>query len=67
MALHKDNWTKRKFSYSRHAAMRNGCSDLGLLHWHDHHYYMNHGKTAPGKACQYSANDKFMELSPRQL
>jgi len=62
MALHKDNWTNRKFSYSRHAAMRNGCSDLGLLHWHDHQYYMSHGKTAPGKACQYSANDKFMEL-----
>lgn len=62
MALHKDNWTNRKFSYSRHAAMRNGCSDLGLLHWHDHQYYMSHGKTAPGKACQYSANDKFIEL-----
>ena len=61
-ALHKDNWTNRKFSYSRHAAMRNGCSDLELLHWHDHQYYMKHGKTAPGKACQYSANDKFMEL-----
>jgi len=61
-ALHKDKWTNRKFSYSRHAAMRNGCSDLGLLHWHDHQYYMSHGKTARGKACQYSANDKFMEL-----
>ena len=61
-ALHKDNWTDRQFSYSRHAAMRNGCSDLGLIQWHDHNYYRGHGKTAPGKACQYSANDKFMEL-----
>jgi hypothetical protein len=61
-ALHKDSWTNRKFSYSRHAAMRNGCSDLGLLHWHCNEYYRGHGKTAPGKACQYSANEKFMEL-----
>jgi len=61
-ALHKDNWTDRQFSYSRHAAMRNGCSDLGLIQWHDHNYYRGHGKTAPGKACQYSANDKFMKL-----
>jgi hypothetical protein len=61
-ALYASGHTSRPFNCHRHKAIRDQLTILGMIEWHDNTYYRHFGDAAPGKACQYSANDLFNEL-----
>lgn len=60
-ALFEQGNVTRAFNPNRLKALRDGCSRLGIIQWHDNRYFFYPDGSQKGKCCEYEGSAEFME------